>query len=323
MDMITHLHQHIIQSHILTKLDGRSLVVAGCSSSHLQSLCSDHNLWSNICSSNWPSTKHPLVTNTIVNFTSGHRSFFSDVFPSPSHHLTTTTTSLPTSHIISSIDLRYQNHIVFSKVVSTYTGPNDSFQSSPFRIDLLEPKELVQTELKVSSHDDHAMQMSLEKHMTLSWIMIDPIQNRAVNVSSLKPVSVQRNWLTDELELTFAIVMVVNDHEYVKCNVEVVCGVNGDGFDQLYVSVMSMTVQDINGKCLNGKDSMVILQGLMAVERRRCNGDGDGEKERYGEYLQRRKQKREEMEMRERRLDLVRVVCGVTFLMTFWSLALY
>ncbi|KAD5802608.1 hypothetical protein E3N88_13968 [Mikania micrantha] len=318
---IAEIHEDIIRTHILTRLDGRSLAAAGCTSSRLQSLSSDHRLWSDICSSNWPSTQHPVATQAIVNFTSGHRSFFSDAFLAPSHRLMTTASSHRTTEIISAVDIRYQNQLVVSKIESTNTTPSKWFQSTPFRIDLLEPKELVEKGIKVPG-DDQAIQLNLEKHMTLSWILIDPRLNRAVNLSSIKPVSVNRNWLTDEVELTFAIVTAVDydlhENSHVICNVEVTCGVKGGG-SELYVSGVSLTVQDIDGKCLNGKDSMVILEGVTVAERRWCHGGG----EEYGGYIQRRRERKEKMEMRERRLDMVRVACVMGFLMAFWSMALY
>ncbi|KAL4561583.1 hypothetical protein LXL04_033753 [Taraxacum kok-saghyz] len=321
---LTEIHQDIIQTNILTRLDGQTLASAGCTSSLLQSLCSDEKLWSNICSSNWPSTDEALVNQAISNFPSGYRSFFSDSFPSPSHRLTTISSQPQTSQIISSVDLRYHDKLVFSKVESTNTTPNDWFQSSPFRIDLLEPKELIPSVVKFSG-DEQVMQSNLEKHMTLSWILIDPVQNRAVNVSSKKPVSVQRNWLTDEIELTFSFVALsggsVHDNYYVNCNIEITCGVKRT-CGELYVSGMSLTVQDIDGKCLNGKNSMVTLQGLTAAERR-SSGGGDELKERYEEYIQKRRERKEMMERRERRLDMVCVAGGVVFLMAFWSFALY
>ncbi|KAI3697355.1 hypothetical protein L6452_30317 [Arctium lappa] len=320
---IAEIHEEIIQTHILTRLDGQTLSAAAAVSSQLQSLCSDDKLWSDICSSNWPSTDHPLLRHVISNFPSGHRSFFSDSFPFPSHRLTTTTatSSLPTSQLISAVDLRYREELVFSKVESTNTTPSSNwFQTSPFRIDLLEPKELVPSSAVKFSGDDHVMQSNLEQHVTLSWILIDPIQNRAVNLSSIKPVSVQRNWLTDDIELTFAVVTRDYNYEYVNCNLEIACGVK-EGGGEVYVSGVSLTLQDVDGTCLNGKDSLVILQGLMVAERRR-GGGGEGEKKRYKEYIERRRERKEERDRRERRLDVVCIASGVAFLMAFWSFAL-
>lgn len=325
---IADIHEDIIKTHILTRLNGQTLAAAGCASSQLQSLCSDEKLWSDICSSNWPSTDDVLVSQAISNFPFGHRSFFSDSFPSPSHRLTTTTTSsLPTSQIISSVDLRYHDELVFSKVESTNTTPSDWFRSSPFRIDLLEPKELVPSAVKISG-DDQVILSNLENHMTLNWIMIDPTQNRAVNLSSINPVSVQRNWLTGDIEVNFAVVISadepLNGNDYVNCNIQVTCGVK-EGGGELNVSGVSLTVLDVDGKCLSGKDSMVILQGLAVAQRRsrKHSGGGEEERERYKEYIQRRRERNEKTERRERRFDMACVASGVAFFVAFWSFALF
>ncbi|GJX44512.1 F-box protein-like protein [Tanacetum coccineum] len=252
---IADIHQDIIQTHILTRLDGPTLAAARCTSSQLRSLCSDHKLWFNICSSYWPSTNDPLVTKIISSFTSGHRSFFSDSFSCPLHRVNTTYSLTPTSQIISAVDLRYHNELVFSKVELTDTTASDWFQSSPFRIDLLEPKEVVPSGIEFSGDD------------------------------------------------------------------QITCGIKGVS-GELYVSGVSLTVQDMDGKCLSGKDSMLILQGLTMAERQPSDG-GEGLRARYDEYIERRRERKEKNERRERRLDMVCVASGVAFLMAFWSLALY
>nr|GEU85210.1 F-box protein At2g27310-like [Tanacetum cinerariifolium] len=290
---IADIHQDIIQTHILTRLDGPTLAAASCTSSQLQSLCSDHKLWFNICSSYWPSTNDPLVTKIISSFASGHRSFFSDSFSCPLHRVNTTNSLTPTSQIISAVDLRYHNELVFSKVDLTDTTASDWFQSSPFRIDLLEHKEVVPSSIEFSG-DDQEMQLNLQKHMTLSWILINPTQNRNGPL---------------------------HDNDYVNCNIEITCGIKGVS-GELYVSGVSLTVQDMDGKCLSGKDSMLILQGLTMAERQPSDG-GEGLRARYDEYIERRRERKEKNERRERRLDMVCVASGVAFLMAFWSLALY
>ncbi|KAL8204422.1 hypothetical protein R6Q57_010045 [Mikania cordata] len=319
---IADIHEDIIKTHILTRLDGRALSVAGCTSSRLQSLCSDQKLWSNICNSIWPSTGDPLVNTTISDFTSGHRSFFSDCISAPTYCQTTTASPSipPTTQIISSVDLKYHGELIFSKVEFTNTTPSDWFQTSPFRIDLLEPKELVMSPLKISG-EDQVLLSDLKTNVTLSWIMIDPTQNRAVNLSSGKLVSVQRNWLTDDVELTFAVVFPSDGSDYVNCNIQITCGVY-EGCGELTVSGVSLTVVDIYGKCLSGKDSMVILQGLAVAQRRRWGG-AEEERERYDEYIQKRRERNEKMERKERRLDMAFVASGIAILMAFWSFLMY
>nr|XP_043611303.1 F-box protein At2g27310-like [Erigeron canadensis] len=313
---IPDIHEDIIKTHILTKLDGQTLVSAGCVSSNLHTFCSDEKLWSKICHSNWPSTDHQIVTKAVSNFTAGHRSFFSDTFPSPTSHLTSTVTTSPTTpQIISSVDIKYDNKLIFSKVEVTNTKFSDWFETSPFLIDLLEPKEIVPCGVEVFGNDKLE---SIEKHVTLSWIMIDPTRNRAVNVSSGKPVLVQRNWLTNDIELTFSKV-ILHENQHVSCNIQVTCGVNG-GNGELHISGVSFMVLDIDGKCLSGKDSMVILQGLMVVSRRISGGEE--ERVRYDEFIKMRKERNVKKEKKERWLDLACVTSGVAMFMAFWSFAL-
>lgn len=153
--------------------------------------------------------------------------------------------------------------------------------------------------------------------------MIDPAQKRAVNLSSMKPVSVQRNWLTTDIELTFAIV-IKHDNEYITCNILVTCGViNQGGEEEVNVSGVSLTILDMDGKCLSGKDSMVILQGLITAAKRQCNGGEGRIRARYGEYIQRRRERNEKTERRERRLDMACVASGVALVMAFWSFAIF
>ncbi|KAL4561586.1 hypothetical protein LXL04_033756 [Taraxacum kok-saghyz] len=319
---IADIHEDIIKTHILTKLDGQTLSAAGCASSRLQSLCSDHKLWSDICFSNWPSTANPLISQAISNFPSGYRSFYSDSFSSAANRLTTTTPLPATSHIISSVDIRYQNELVFSKIESTNTTPSDWFQSSPFCIDLLERKELVPSPVKFSG-DDQVLLSNLEKNMTLSWIMIDPTQNRAVNLSSIYPVSVHRNWFAGDIKVTFAAVIVLlHDNDYMNCNIQITCGVKEVG-GELNVTGVSLMVLDMDGKSLSGKESMVILQGLTVAQRRRRNDGGREEhKERYDEYTGRSRERKEKLERKERRIDMACVAGGVAVFMALWSFAL-
>ncbi|PWA63029.1 hypothetical protein CTI12_AA358320 [Artemisia annua] len=147
-----------------------------------------------------------------------------------------------------------------------------------------------------------------------------PTHKRAVNLSSMKPVSVQRNWLTTDIELTFAIV-IKHDNEYINCNILVTCGVKQGG-DEVNVSGVSLTILDMDGKCLNGKDSMVILQGLITAAKRQCNGGEGRSRARYDEYIQRRRERNEKTERRERRLDMACVASGVALVMAFWSFAI-
>ncbi|KAI3721377.1 hypothetical protein L2E82_32387 [Cichorium intybus] len=88
------------------------------------------------------------------------RSFYLEPHTSPNHRISMATSLPPPTSIISSVDRRYHDELVFSKVESTNTTPSDRFQSSAIEF----------------SGDNEVLITNLEKNMTLSWIMIDPTQ---------------------------------------------------------------------------------------------------------------------------------------------------
>ena len=120
---ITTLLPDIIETHILTRLDGQTLAAAACTSSHLHSLCAQEKLWQHICSSTWPSSNDPRVRNLVSSYPGGgHRSFFSHSFPlldcqkQPAKRIHDDDSLLVTEEIISAVDLYYRNDPVFSRV---------------------------------------------------------------------------------------------------------------------------------------------------------------------------------------------------------------
>nr|GEV44914.1 probable F-box protein At2g36090 [Tanacetum cinerariifolium] len=278
---ISSLHNDIIESHVLTRLDGQTLASISCANTALNSmLATNQRLWLDVCHSTWPSTANELVNEIIFTFSNdgnGPREFFSQSFPLASPDPTTTTsssmsssrhnkvaTSMP-SKLISAVDIRYQNKVIFSKTEEIETI-SSWFQCSPFRIDLLDPKDVVPTEIPHPDAEHTCTRLS--NHMTLSWILIDPISKHAINLSSHKPVSVQRHWLSGEVQIRFASVLVGGAHKLVRCGIVVNCGKSEGG--EMQVRELSLEIEDMDGKHLNGKDSLEILQRVM--EGKRGNG---------------------------------------------------
>ncbi|KAA8549913.1 hypothetical protein F0562_001597 [Nyssa sinensis] len=201
---ISAIHSDILQTHIFTRLDGPTLASAGCVSSQLHALCTQEKLWRDICNHTWPSTNDPRINRLISTFPAGHRSFFSDSFPTLDHHhhrrsqLNSNRPS-PTSELISAVDIYYHDKLIFSKVQET-EAVTGWFLCSPFRLDLLGEKETVPTQVKFVGEED-TWRSNLQENLTLSWIVIDPTGKRAANFSSLRPVSVQQHWLTGQIEI--------------------------------------------------------------------------------------------------------------------------
>ncbi|PWA48998.1 F-box family protein [Artemisia annua] len=320
---ISSLHNDIIESHIMTRLDGQTLASISCANTTLNSMLeTNQRLWLDVCHSTWPSTTNELVSEIISTFSSdgyGPRVFFSESFPLASPDPTTSTSSsISSSHhnkaatwmpsrLISAVDVYYQNNLIFTKIEETETI-SSWFQCSPFRIDLLDPKDVVPTE--IPHPDAEHTCTTLFNNMTLSWILIDPISKHAVNLSSHKPVSVQRHWLSGEVQIRFASVLVGGAHELVRCVIVVNCGKSEGG--EMQVRELSLEIEDMDGKHLHGKDSLEILQRVM--EGKRGNGvKREKEARKRCKKFEEMKIERKERKLRvEGTLDTLSVIFGLS-----------
>uniref|UniRef100_A0A2P2NYT4 F-box domain-containing protein n=1 Tax=Rhizophora mucronata TaxID=61149 RepID=A0A2P2NYT4_RHIMU len=320
---ISSVHPDILITHVLTRLDGPTLAAAACASPYLRALSADESLWREICTSVWPSINDSRVRRVISIFSSGHRSFFSDSFPllyhdcnrvDDHHHPITDTTEL-----ISAVDVYYQGVPIFSKVVETQTV-GGWFLSSPFGVELLEPKESVQTWVQQDSDDKDIWPKQLGENLTLSWILIDPKMKRAMNLSSQKPVSVERHWLTGEVEARFATIMAGDGKkgsrmEYTQCEIVMACVGKLGG--KVHMQEVSVGMEDMEGRKLSGKDSLVILQAAMERgERRKGKGGKEGEK-RFEKFVERKRVWKERKQSKERALDLFCQCAAITLFLAF------
>ncbi|KAI3758241.1 hypothetical protein L6452_05795 [Arctium lappa] len=343
------IHPHIIQTHILPRLDGPSLSNTAAASSNLQALCSDQHLWADVCNSTWPSTNHPPLHHLISSFPDGHRSFFDDSFPvlvaevnhrnrprscsksqpdhSHHHH------HLWPSELISAIDIRYQNDVIFSRVEITDTT-NDDFLSPAFRIELNNdavPGNFQPIDLKVDelAGADQETLSHLKESVTLNWILIDPTLKRAGNLSSIKAVSARQDWMSNETLLRYVTVLPGSEaNEVVQCRIELVLGA-GKGGVGLYVKEVSLKLQDLDCSCLNGREFLVITQGALMEEnnvKRKVVVDDEERRKIYHKFKQVRRQRSEwvkkEEDKREFAIKLNYALTIVSFLFSVYFLSL-
>ncbi|KAK4440584.1 F-box protein [Sesamum alatum] len=315
--IITAIHPDIIQSHILNRLDGPTLASTACASAQLLSLCNDDCLWKDICNSTWPSTTDPRVRDAIAAFPSAHRSFYSDAFPALRHHQPCRETHqnrLPdTVELISAVDIYYEDKLIYSKILVTETL-SAWFLSTPFRLELLDPKETVPTPLKF---DDGTFIARAEERLRVSWILIDPVKRRAVNLASRKAVEARRHWLTDDIKLRYATVVEDGGGGLVQCAVVVTCGGKEHG-EEVRVREVSMHVEEMEGKIVAGMDCLGILGAAMEGQRRRS--DGKREKEIYEIFLRVKAGCRERKQRREKGLDMV---CISTGILIFFAICIF
>ncbi|KAL7116055.1 hypothetical protein ACP275_04G218900 [Erythranthe tilingii] len=310
----TTIHPDVIQTHILNRLNGPTLASTSCASAELLSLCNDDHLWKDICNSTWPSTADPRVRDAISAFPSGHRSFYSDAFPSALRsrgQISDQTRPPPppseTSELISAVDIFYDDELVYSKVMVT-EADSAWFLNTPFRVDLLDHKETLTTPLKFD--DDGTFISRARERLRVSWVIIDPVRKRAVNVASRQAVEARRHWLSEDIQLRYAIVSAAagGGGDMVQCGVVVTCG--GTEMGQVRVKEVSMQIEDMEGKGLTGMDSLVILEGAMDGPRSRNNSKV--ERETYEMFLRTKAFCRERKQRREKGLDMVCMTTGVS-----------
>lgn len=168
---------------------------------------------------------------------------------------------------------------------------------------MLGTKEVIPTNIElVAAKDDSAVERMFRQNMTLNWLLIDPEGRRVINLSSHEPVSVQRHWLTGEVQLKYVVIL-----GHVQCVVEVNCGES----KVVVVKEVSVEMEDMEGTHLNGRDSLGIIQRALRGKTGR-GGENRAElcQKAYEDYLEQKRERRE----RKLRTEGVLDVLGGTFL---------
>ncbi|CAA6668481.1 unnamed protein product [Spirodela intermedia] len=234
------LHGDVL-TRILRRLDGPSLAAAGCATARLRELADQPDLWEELCKSTWPSLRHPRLRPLLAV---APRTFFSDAYTFPGGRGDAgegpAVGEPPPPRLLSAVDLFHR-------------GSSSSwFLGSPFRVEALAGGGAG----PVSVGD-----------LRLSWIIIDDVRRRAVNLSSRRPVAVQRRWYAGTTHVRFATVLGRGN---AAAAAVVAC-------EQAAMAPLevSLCVEDADGVCLSGKESLTMLRGCSperestAAERRR------------------------------------------------------
>ncbi|KAJ4972088.1 hypothetical protein NE237_005187 [Protea cynaroides] len=280
----------LLQSHILSRLDGLTLIYTSCLSSQFREFCMEESLWRDICFSTWPSTDNPRVRQLI------------SISPTTPFFLLLYTLSL-----FSADDLRryihYKDELIFSKVQETEIQ-SKWLCSSLFRVDLLDIKDVVPTPIRASGED--MCQDIANGGLTLSWIVIDPMGRRAANLSSWRAVSMHRHWLSWDIQVRIVTILAV-DRGFVQFVMVVTYGAC-EGGEMIQVRETYLHVEDMEGMNLNGKETRNSREGKRRKKKR------DDGKQRYKEYLKLKRERKERRLRRERRLDTICVVFGFSII---------
>ncbi|XP_052144568.1 probable F-box protein At2g36090 [Oryza glaberrima] len=291
----------------LRRLDGPSLAAAGCATSGLRALADDPDTWRALCLSRWPSlaaAEQRCVLSAAAAVSP--RRLFADAFPFPcvddaaaAAPLDGDDQRLP-GELVSAVDVYHGGAAVVSRVVETSTS-SSWFLASPFRVDAVEGKSPAPAPASVASSWSPA-------ELELSWILLDPSTGRAVNVSSRRPVAVERHWYTGDTLVRYAVVLA-------GCKFEATVSCSEEAGQ---ITEVSLAADDADGAAVSGEGCLRLLAAAMAGPRKGGRGQEGEAKRRYDEFVRRKRGRKESKARREVLVDLccsaVSAVAVISFL---------
>ncbi|XP_049932373.1 probable F-box protein At2g36090 [Nymphaea colorata] len=321
---ISGLHPDLLK-HILHLLDGAALAAIGSTATEFRDASGDQMLWRRLVNESWPATSETELHRLIASTPGGFRAFYADSCP-----LVSADSVLPAPEgpqpspvdLVSIVDVRHRGRIIFSKVLYGVPLPEsgedpqrveDWFLDSPFRIDALDTKDDPPV-ISVAGGDctGDEVRRRLAEDVQMSWIVLDLTRGRAVNLTSWTPLEVERYWYSDlEYQIKFGTVLPL-ERECIYCAVSVRCGGCEEG--ELKVREIAMTMEDVEGRNLLGRESMDIFGRALGSVRRK------GEevlKRKYAEFLRTRSENKERKAKRDKRIDMACVLSGVSAFVAF------
>ncbi|KAL2345258.1 hypothetical protein Fmac_006543 [Flemingia macrophylla] len=307
---ISAVHPDVIQTHILTRLDGPALACVASTCSELHALSENEPLWAEICRSTWPSTSAPRMRHVISTFPRASRSFFADSFaPFSARSWREARAESAPAELISAVDIFLDGRAVVSRVVETETE-SGWFRCSPFRVDVLDTKEAAATGAEYPRSEEECA--GIAERMRVSWLVVDPRGRRAVEVSGGRAVAVERHWLSGDVRVRLAT--VVSGGERGSATELAVCGVSVTLGSEMQVREACLELEDMDGMKLNGRDSLGILQRALQGKRGKLFCEGEDGIQRYLAFVNIKMQRKERKLRDERRLDMLCVCVGLTLL---------
>ncbi|XP_058086276.1 probable F-box protein At2g36090 [Magnolia sinica] len=152
----------------------------------------------------------------------------------------------------------------------------------------------------------------LEENVRLSWVILDTKSGKSVNLSSWKPVLVQRYWPSEgDFLMRFGCVVPMEERVVAsgaaECVITVRCQLmETEGW--LRWTEISMQVEDKEGAHVSGGRSMKVLEEALGCERSKERGLVE---RGYGEYVREKRELREKKMKSEGLLDRLCVLSGI------------
>ncbi|CAD6244464.1 unnamed protein product [Miscanthus lutarioriparius] len=302
----------------LRRLDGPSLAAASCATAGLRALAADPETWRALCLARWPSlaSRPDLLLSSSIS----PQRLFADAFPFPCDASSAPMAraeaeQLPVpSELVSAVDVYHRGVAVLSRVVETSTS-SSWFLTSPFCVDAVECKRPAGA-VPIVGRAGAAVAVA-PAELDLSWVAIDPSSGRAVNVSSRRPVAVDRHWYTGDTLVRYAVVLGGCKFEAtVTCSScsqqETAAG---------HVREISLTVEDADGAAVSGEGTLRLLAAAMAGPRKGgAEEQEEAAKRRYEDFVRSKRGRKESKARKEVLVDLccsaVSAVAVLSFIAT-------
>ncbi|XXG76286.1 hypothetical protein AAC387_Pa08g0664 [Persea americana] len=349
-----HLNQDLL-AEILSRLDGPNLAAAACSSSDLRRVAKEERLWVDLCHETWPSTKEKTTHNLISSlggFTKFYADSYPLLVYRKDPKVPRAASHVSPSDFVSFIDVYYKKKCIFSKVLHGISGTDDScdgnenfdwwFLDCPFRIDVLNYQR-GSTALDddgfddgqdVQDHDEVTMASlpsipmvekkqrgnskfcrKLGKNVRLSWVLLNTKTGKAVNLSSWKPILVQRHWPSEsDFLMRFGCVVPVEEQLLPCTSAECVISVRCRLLERegcLRWTEISMYVEDMEGAHVSGRTGIMLLEGALGCERSRHNWEVEMG---YGEYMREKREMVQKKMKNEGFADMLCLFSGIALL---------
>ncbi|XP_062185484.1 probable F-box protein At2g36090 [Phragmites australis] len=289
---IEDLHADVL-ARALRRLDGRSLAAASCATAGLRALAADPETWRALCLAEWPSLAgQPRLFAAIPP-----RRLFADTYPFPSADCGDLGGGDLPGELVSTVDVYCRGAPLLSRVVET-PASSSWFLGSPFRVEAVERKKPA----------PEAVPSPAE--LELSWVVVDPVRGRAVNVSSRRAVAMDRHWYTGETLVRFAVVL-----GGCKFEATVTCSEGSQLVNE--VSAVSLAVEDADGAAVSGEGTLRLLAAAMKGPRRGGEREPEEAKRMYEEFVKRKKGRKERKARREALVDLCCSAASAVVVLTF------
>ncbi|KAG2658874.1 probable F-box protein At2g36090 [Panicum virgatum] len=276
----------------LRRLDGRSLAAASCATAGLRALAADPDTWRALCLARWSSL---LQLQARLGLLLDSQRLFADAFPFPSLLADNLAGAeapgdalqrrLP-AELVSAVDVYHRGAALLSRAVET-PASSSWFLSSPFRVDAV---ECGRSPAAPAGGARGVPPAELE----LSWVVVDPRAGRAVNVSSRRPVAVDRHWYTGEALVRYAVVL-----GGCKLEATVTCAEDAGSIREI-----SLAAEDADGAALSGEGALRLLAAAMAGPRKGGEDQEEAAKRGYEEFVRSKRGRKESKARKEVLVDL-------------------